>query len=807
VVVYLVLEALYRLQPGFDPAVIPYDVRVYYDAASSVISGHWPYRDFFFPYPPGSLLFFVPPRLLASDCYTFLVQFKIELLVLSMVGVVAAAWVAQRLGQPLGTTLLLYSCALPVLGSIVPQRYDLAPAILVLVAATACLRRWRIVTWVLLALGTLSKVYPVVLLPLFSSLEWRAYGWRSVLRGWLTLVCLIVVGLLPFMVAAPQQTVKVFGAQAGRGLEIESTLALVLLAARHLGLPAAAVYNEYLNTWEVTSPYGQVLQLALLPLQGCLLLLLWARFHRLPQAGLRDLMRYSAATLAVALLTSKVFSPQFMIWLFPLPILIGTRRVWATSGPFLVAMLLTHLANPFLWVPLKQGDSLAVLVLLLRDAMLLLLALTLVAHRRVDSPERCAQACDRDMRKPRPLRVTVLAHVFPRGLNDPMGAFLLHLALGLDAQGVAVDVIAPHAPGLAYCEILAGIRVHRFRYAPDRWERLAYSGTMHEAVASGCANKLLFVLFSLAMFWSGLSVALRTRADLIHAHWWAPGGLVGALISSLTGRPLVLTTHGTDVEILSHANWIVLLARRVFGRAQVATCGSGYLRAQLIALGVGSVRVRVIPMPVSRLFEACAEGFTSSDHRREEKARESCTVLTVARLTAQKDIATLLEALSLLRERGRAIRLIVVGDGPQRGSLESRAASLGLANDVEFRGTVAPQYLPAIYRSCDVFVLPSVGEGLGLVLVEALLCGKPVVATSGGGATDVVTDDETGLLVPQRSALALADAIERLCDNPALAARLAASGKARAQQRFTSDAIAAQFLEVYRSLTQNGPAY
>ena len=392
--VHVLLETLYGLQPGFNAAVIPYDVRIYCEAASAVFSGQWPYHGFSLPYPPGSLLFFIPPGLLAGDCAAYLVHFKIELLVLSMVGVVATASIARRLGQPLARTLLLYSCALPVLGSIVPQRYDLAPAILVLLAGAAWLRGWRTVAWALLALGTLTKVYPALLLPLFSSLEWRGHGWRSMLRGWLTFVCLIVGGLLPFLVAAPQETISVFGAQSGRGLEIESTLALLLLAGRQFGLPAAAEYNGYLNTWEVTSPHSEVLQLALLALQGGLLLLLWVRFHRSSDTGPADLMRYSAACLAVALVTSKVFSPQFMIWLFPLPLLVGRQRLAAASGLFLVAMLLTHLANPFLWAPLKQGDSLAVSVLLMRDAVLLLLAVTLVAHRPALSPETYPPECD-----------------------------------------------------------------------------------------------------------------------------------------------------------------------------------------------------------------------------------------------------------------------------------------------------------------------------------------------------------------------------------------------------------------------------
>src|SRR5512137_1541809 len=96
------------------------------------------------------------------------------------------------------------------------------------------------------------------------------------------------------------------------------------------------------------------------------------------------------------------------------------------------------------------------------------------------------------------LRVLVLTHVFPRTLDDSMGAFLLHLADALASCGIQTDVVAPHAENLVDDETLGAARVHRFHYAPAKWERLAYRGTMHELVAGNVANKILFVFFNLA---------------------------------------------------------------------------------------------------------------------------------------------------------------------------------------------------------------------------------------------------------------------------------------------------------------------
>jgi len=115
-------------------------------------------------------------------------------------------------------------------------------------------------------------------------------------------------------------------------------------------------------------------------------------------------------------------------------------------------------------------------------------------------------------------RVLMLAHVFPRALDDSMGAFLLHLANALVEQGAQIDVLAPHAAHLANVESFGAIRVWRFHYAPTRWERLAYAGTMHEFVARGIVNKILFAFFNLAFFLEAWFAVRSSQAHLLHAH-------------------------------------------------------------------------------------------------------------------------------------------------------------------------------------------------------------------------------------------------------------------------------------------------
>jgi glycosyltransferase involved in cell wall biosynthesis len=169
----------------------------------------------------------------------------------------------------------------------------------------------------------------------------------------------------------------------------------------------------------------------------------------------------------------------------------------------------------------------------------------------------------------------------------------------------------------------------------------------------------------------------------------------------------------------------------------------------------------------------------------------------VARLTAQKSIDTLLEALGILRQRDVDAHLRIVGDGDQRAFLENKARELRLEAFVEFLGALAQAELPALYAQADAFVLPSVREGMGLVLAEALLCGAPVIAADSGGVTDMVIDRQTGLLFSPRDANALAGALEQYARNAAYAAHLAQNGRALVLERFTPARVAEQFLNVY----------
>lgn len=176
-------------------------------------------------------------------------------------------------------------------------------------------------------------------------------------------------------------------------------------------------------------------------------------------------------------------------------------------------------------------------------------------------------------------------------------------------------------------------------------------------------------------------------------------------------------------------------------------------------------------------------------------------ILFVGALRHEKSLDTLIEALATLQEKGLSVHLYVVGDGDQRTVWESLAAQMLKPGTYRFHGfQTDPAVLHQHYCDADIFVLPSVSEGLGRVLLEAMARSVPVVATNVGGVPDIVRHEETGLLVAPRNPQAMASAIERIILDADLRRRLIANGYALARQH-TTEAFLRKVFEFVRETT------
>ena len=275
--------------------------------------------------------------------------------------------------------------------------------------------------------------------------------------------------------------------------------------------------------------------------------------------------------------------------------------------------------------------------------------------------------------------------------------------------------------------------------------------------------------------------------DLIDAHYFYPDGVAAALLGSVLSRPVVITARGSDLNLIAQyagpRMWIRWAARRADGLIAV----SSGLQRRLASLGIAPERVRVLRngvdlamfQPVHRPAARQALGFTRP------------TLLAVGNLVALKRHRLMVEALVSLPEAD----LVIVGEGPERGSIEALARKRRIADRVRLLGHVPQHRLPEIYSAADLLVLVSTSEGWPNVLLESMACGTPVLVSDIDGITDIVTAPEAGRILeevtPERLAAAARDLIA--APPPRTATRAYAE---RFDWRSTTDGQLALFREI-----------
>jgi len=358
----------------------------------------------------------------------------------------------------------------------------------------------------------------------------------------------------------------------------------------------------------------------------------------------------------------------------------------------------------------------------------------------------------------------VLASTYPRWPGDVEPGFVHELARRL-CERFRVIVLCPHAPGALTAETMDGVEVVRYRYAPASLETLVNNGGVVTNLRRQRWKWLLVPGFMLAQAWAVWRLCRTQKVVAIHAHWLIPQGLIAAALQWLPGAhvPFVVTSHGADLYAL-RGRWLAALKRWVLKRSGAATVVSTAMRDEVAALGADASKVSVLPMGVDMLGR-----FTPPQ---EQAARSPSELLFVGRLVEKKGLHHLIDALpAVLRERPD-VTLTIVGFGPDEPALREQAAAKGLNEAVRFLGAVPQQELPALYRRAALFVAPFVQaasgdqEGLGLVLVEAIGCGCPVLAGSVPAVRDVLNDEFKHLLVAPGDYAALTACILTMLGNP-----------------------------------------
>jgi uncharacterized membrane protein len=318
------------------------DVHVYQGYAEKLLHGALPYRDVFVEYPPGAFAVFLPPTAFGADHYN--AAFKALMALCGAATIVFAALVLAELGasrRRIGVAVALLALAPVALGPISLNTYDAWPALLTVLALWLLLSGRDLAGFGVLGLAVSAKVYPLVLVPLAAWFVWRRSGPRRATAALGVLVLAAAAVIAPFVAYAPHGVYESFRSQATRGLQIESFGASLLLVLDRVGLyDAEVVRTTGVAGRNLVGGAADAVAAGLLVLEALAVATVWALYASARDARERLPLAFAAAV-AGFLAFTKVFSPQYLVWVVPLVVVAG--------GPFAVALAAAAVVLAQVW--------------------------------------------------------------------------------------------------------------------------------------------------------------------------------------------------------------------------------------------------------------------------------------------------------------------------------------------------------------------------------------------------------------------------------------------------------------------------
>lgn len=351
------------------------------------------------------------------------------------------------------------------------------------------------------------------------------------------------------------------------------------------------------------------------------------------------------------------------------------------------------------------------------------------------------------------IKILILTHTFPTQYNPIASIFLLNQLKELK-KDCDIRIIFPHGyvPAVKFFN-----PYYRFSKIPAEEEvdgLKVYHPKYFMIPRMIFGLRLLNLYLSIESIFSYLSskgiaekIMESWDPDIIHMHGTLSEGWLAKRLKVKYKKPLLITVYGEDITKLSKQMVSASLIKSNLSEADAIICQSEFLRKEIDGIGIKNKRFFIISMG------AKTDRFMPEDKHKARKLlnlpKDKKIILFVGHLIPRKGVEYLIRAMDIMKEKDKDILCCIIGDGIQRESLQKMASELGLGKHVLFAGQKKNEDLPPYMNSCDVFVLPSLNEGLPVVLCEALACGKPVVATRVAGTPELVNDDVGYLAKPE----------------------------------------------------------
>jgi glycosyltransferase involved in cell wall biosynthesis len=343
-----------------------------------------------------------------------------------------------------------------------------------------------------------------------------------------------------------------------------------------------------------------------------------------------------------------------------------------------------------------------------------------------------------------------------------------NLALELVKLGHSVDVLTSRFGDQPSEEIINGIKVYRV----TSWRH-----GIHNCGLRGAISYVVFAFFSLR------GLLKKNRYDLLHYFFGLPTGLLSLYSHGVKNQPYILSLRGSDVPgfdatslKLRFLHWLLKpITVRIWKKAE---------RLVAVSHGLREMAQRTLPgRPIGVVHNGIDTDIFKPVPNHNDHSNGSVRLLCVSRLIERKGLDYLFQAMAEMNDP--RIRVDIVGTGSSEQRLKSKVRGLGLETQVHFWGYKTAFELVDLYNQADIFILPSLSEGLAMVLLEAMSCGLPIIATNVGGIPEVVADGENGILIPPGKVNAIIQAIHRLVRDSVLRSRISRNNPSKIREQFT----------------------
>lgn len=394
------------------------------------------------------------------------------------------------------------------------------------------------------------------------------------------------------------------------------------------------------------------------------------------------------------------------------------------------------------------------------------------------------------------MNILVISSYYPSLTNPISGIFVHKQVQELVKNGCQVRVIAPVplAPSplpllskkwrgyqaTPRSDLLEGVQVTYPRYLslPRNW----FFGRSGEWMYAAIKNLVG-------------DLAREFPLDLIHAHAALPAGYAAMRIAAKAEIPYLVTIHGSDLQGTIHLN---RRCKQAVGQVISGSAAAVFVSEKLRRIARDQFGNRekytVIPNGVD------PEAIDQNAYSQLDSDLTQKTLLSVSNLFPSKGIEYNLSALARLTGKYPEVKYLIIGDGPERGHLENLSRELGISKQVEFLGQLPHQQVMSYMAACDIFSLPSWQEGFGIVYLEAMAHGVPVIGCQGEGIEDFVEDSVTGYLVKPRDLDDLVNVLDNLLENPQIRTQIGTNARKHVLENYTWEGNAQRTIQLYREI-------